>query len=1554
MRLVGQNTFFNLRGFRLGALFLGLAGLASPLLGQTAPYVLPYTMSTFAGPHAAYTIGAPCTNTNVTPTFTEPALIALDTAGDGCLAGELSIGTDPHDIRVDGQGNVFWDDIGGNSTIHKIAANSLLETAYLGSVPKGKACSTGDKYGDGCPANDGAANTGSFTPTTTGLTKGRGIGLGHNGDLFFADYTGNFDHKVSAFTGIFSVVAGTGTAPTGAPGNGPAGVSTVNSTRGIGVDSNTGNIYVADTTDNVLRMLTPSTVGCTGQPVDSCYVSSTLTAYQSPVVANLVVNNVPASQEYLDNPEDAQVDGNSNVFVAEQANNVIMAIYGGTGPFFGISSPVKGNIYLIAGNPAVQSTNPGTLNTSYPADGTTPTVPAPNVFISVRKMDLDAQGNLYIADSSANVVWFVDHLTGYIRLLAGHFDPTPVPTPPAVAPVPPPSSLPTGCPANPATTGDGDGCPGPNASLYDTSDMGTSPDNQGNLYITDSENATATASRLRKLLSGLNFPATALTGSVTQTIEVHFAAGDTPASTKPFTINGSDFTVGTPSCTTNAPGTFGSAQAEGDNTTDCLVPITFKPTVAGNDTATLTMTSAKGGANTYFVTGTGTSAAIAIDPGSAATFPATVAGAKGVVYDGVGNAYIADTGNNRVLKYTASTQATTVFAGTGAPGYTGDNGAAATATLKAPVAVAVDTGGNLFIADTGNNVIRKVATATGIITTYGGGATTVCATAFDTLGNGCLATLATFNAPAGLTTDNKGVLYVADTGDNVIRQINVFGFVSTVAGGATASTTCSAQTDTFGDGCSAAQTVFNAPSGLAFDLSSNSLLVADTGNNIVRRITLTNTITTGAAGVVTGSQVNPVSLVAGNGNAGSSIDVNSVATLSQLNTPTAVAVDAAGNVYIADSNNSSVRLVTRATGTISTIAGINAANGGTAISGSAPATSVLLSTPSGISITQNGTLLIADTGNNRLLTDTRSQITYNFGRINVNSTSPSVPFSELSIGNAAATLGTPLFTAAGATTQFTLTPSSGSTACTAHETLAAGAACTLTGQFSPTAPGSLTATYTETGTTAAGGTPVITLTGTGAVLTTTTGTVTQTAPATGNSQFGGNVTLSVTIAAACNTAAPTCYPSGTVQLIVDTVSQSPLTLSSTGTASQSFSGLSVGPHTVACSYSGDDFYAASSCPTVTVTVAKASTTALLSATNNNQPQFQFDASTCPQPGGPGTPTICTATVLTATVISNTSGIPTGTVSFFATGGSLSPSPFLFGSSPVNSTTGVASLALTYIVDANGNIVTDASLPPGTYALSCTYSGASNFATSSCAPITFTVLPHPVGYTLTADGCVYNDIYIPGSNTSGKGVICQPVAQTTLNGAPIVATADGSTTDATIFINPSNTFSGTLSFSCSGLPQYSVCTFSPTTLTLTAGTTYDAPVYTDMTLWTDIQPGSVPTTTSSLRGPSIGNGSGGVRYAMILGWPLTLLGFTGLLLFRRRKPGSLRGLSLLAVILLMTGSSLIFTGCAGPGAYQAVLTPAGTYPITVKVTGNGVTQTTLVYFKVASPGITGQQ
>jgi hypothetical protein len=932
-----------------------------------------------------------------------------------------------------------------------------------------------------------------------------------------------------------------------------------------------------------------------------------------------------------------------------------------------------------------------------------------------------------------------------------------------------------------------------------------------------------------------------------------------------------------------------------------------------------------------------------------------------------------------------------VFAGTGTAGYTGDGALATLATLKSPKGVAIDSAGNVYIADSGNNVIRKV-NAAGVISTYAGGsAVTVCGQSVDALGDGCPATQATLSNPSGVAADNLGQVYVSDTGNNRIRQISVQGVISSLAGGA--ASVCAAAIDTEGDGCPANQTIFNAPTGLTFDATGGYLGVADTGNNIVRAVFTANTwsITgSGTSALASGFQANPVKLIAGTGQAGSGI--GTTAATSSLNGPTGVAVDAAENVYIADTGNHAVKFVSG--GVLSTLVGINTVSGTGTVPGSAA--SAQLKTPAGVAVTQQGVVVVLDSGNNRILTDNRSQVTYNFGTVGISTSSPQIPFIETNIGDVATNFGSTLYTATGnGGTQITLTAPTGSSGCVASQALAIGASCTLLGQFSPTAVGTYSETYTETTTvSSSAGSPSITLSAVGAVLTTTTSTLAQTSPS-GTSQFGQALTITASVnASSCSTiTGASCTPSGTVKFGVVANGTTtygpaqPLTASATtgiATASQVYGGggtgalsaLPAGANQLVCLYSGDSSYASSNCSVTTITVAPANTTSLLTATPNNQ--AQYPTNNCVANSPTTGQTTCTSETLSATVVSNTTGVPGGNVTFLSNGGVLGCPNGTTGcavTTPLNAS-GVASLALTYTVDSNGNIVSDSTLAPGTYSLTCQYNGASNYATSKCAAVSFTVVAQTPAISLVGRGCAAINLIPVGYQNAGESVGCgagteyrYPANSSVTQGYPEVETAQGSTTDATIFINATNTVAGTLTFSCSGLPIASNCTFSPTSITLTAGSTYAGPVYTDMTLWTDLQPGyqgslKAPQKGSLMMPPRLGKGESKVRMAMMMGWPMLFIGLLGIMGLRR-KGSRLRMLTALAVVMVLCGSSLIMTGCGGPGIYKAILTPASAtctlggsapcgYPVTVNVTGAGLSASTVVYFVVASPGIPGQE
>jgi len=297
---------------------------------------------------------------------------------------------------------------------------------------------------------------------------------------------------------------------------------------------------------------------------------------------------------------------------------------------------------------------------------------------------------------------------------------------------------------------------------------------------------------------------------------------------------------------------------------------------------------------------------------------------SGITMDGAGNMYIADSAHNRVrMVCGAATTATianttcttagiiSTVAGDDDPAYTGDGGRAADATLNSPNAVTVDGAGNLYIADTGNNVIRMVSAATGTISTVAGGAATACAGSTDSVGDGCLATQATLYQPWGVTVDAAGNLYIADTFNHRIRAVSsATGAITTVAG------TGDAQADGSGgyngDQIPANTAELNFPYGVAFDPQGN-MYIPDSGNQRVRRVLAVGGAITAASTIET---------FAGTGEEGFDTACNTdplPATQVNLAWPEGVASDAAGNVYIADTQGDGIRKVNAKTGDLSTL-----------------------------------------------------------------------------------------------------------------------------------------------------------------------------------------------------------------------------------------------------------------------------------------------------------------------------------------------------------------------------------------------------------------------------------------------------------------------------------------------------------------------------------------------------------------------------------------------------------------------------------------------------------
>ena len=303
----------------------------------------------------------------------------------------------------------------------------------------------------------------------------------------------------------------------------------------------------------------------------------------------------------------------------------------------------------------------------------------------------------------------------------------------------------------------------------------------------------------------------------------------------------------------------------------------------------------------------------------------------GVAVDAAGDLFIADADNNVIREVVKATGDIITVAGNGTAGYSGDNGPATAAELNYPNGVAVDAAGDLFIADTGNNVIREVVKATGDIITVAGNGTA------GYSGDNGPATAAELNYPTGVAVDAAGDLFIADTGNNVIREVvKATGDIITVAGNGTAGYS--------GDNGPATAAELNCPDGVAVD-AAGDLFIADTDNSVIREVV---------------KATGDIITVAGNGTAGYSGD-NGPATAAELDDPDGVAVDAAGDLFIADSDNNVIREVVKATGDIITVAG----NGTAGYSGdNGPATAAELNHPDGVAVDAAGDLFIADTGNN--------------------------------------------------------------------------------------------------------------------------------------------------------------------------------------------------------------------------------------------------------------------------------------------------------------------------------------------------------------------------------------------------------------------------------------------------------------------------------------------------------------------------------------------------------------------------------------------------------------
>jgi hypothetical protein len=704
------------------------------------------------------------------------------------------------------------------------------------------------------------------------------IAFDSTGNAYIAESYASQILEVST-AGIVTVVAGNGTV--GYTGdNGPAISAALNQPEGVFVDGS-GNIFIADTENSVIREVVAST-GNIQTVVGVSYDASGGSACQSGG------DGGSALGAHLCLPYSIFLDSSNNIFIADFGNSTIREVVASSG-----------NIQTVAGTPGI----PGYVD---------------NVLATAAQLDLpgsvfvDGSGNIIIADTFNSVIRVVNPgaqpvtiagtsiPAGYIKTVAGsQYD----------------SMEGSQC----QLTGDG----GPALSAFLCLPIGVFVDGSENIFVADYANfairEVASAGSISTVAGtlGTDCQTYATTGcgngAAATSAQLNYPSGVTLNSGNIYIADTEDFAVrevtggNIQAFAGNATEAYSGdgglpTNAELNNPGSVFVDTSGNVFIADTNNSVIREVVASTG-DIQTVAGTGV-AGYSGDGVAAATtelnFP------SGVFVDAQGNIFIADTANSAIREVVAATGNIQTVAGTpGTAGYSGDGGAPKTALLDNPYGVVVDISGNIFIADTNNSAIRVVNTGNAPITiggvtipanaiqTVAGKPPTACADPSTGCGDGGAAITAYLNNPAGLFLDATDDIFIADTFDNAIREVSAStGIIQTVAGTIGVSGFA-------GDGASATGALLDSPYGVFID-SSNDIFIADSNNAAIREVAATTNIIQTIAGIPANNGF-PTAGFSGDGGP---------ATSAELNEPSSVFVSSTGKLFIADTDNSRIRELT--------------------------------------------------------------------------------------------------------------------------------------------------------------------------------------------------------------------------------------------------------------------------------------------------------------------------------------------------------------------------------------------------------------------------------------------------------------------------------------------------------------------------------------------------------------------------------------------------------------------------------------------------------------------